>query len=73
LGQGTRSSRTPKEIVTTLHHEVVKITALPDMKERLVTSVLTRFGSTPEEFARRITAELETWGKVIRAAGIKAE
>jgi tripartite-type tricarboxylate transporter receptor subunit TctC len=29
--------------------------------------------STPEEFARRIKVETQTWGKVIRAANIKPE
>jgi tripartite-type tricarboxylate transporter receptor subunit TctC len=48
---------TPKEVVTTLHHEIVKIIALPDMKERLATLGYDPVGSTPEEFARRITAK----------------
>jgi tripartite-type tricarboxylate transporter receptor subunit TctC len=64
---------TPKEVITTLHREIVKIIALPDMKERLMTLGYDPVGSTPEEFARRITAELETWGKVIRAANIKPQ
>ena len=61
---------TPKEVITTLHREVVKIIALPEMKERLGYDPV---GSTPEEFARRIATELETWGKVIRAANIKPQ
>jgi tripartite-type tricarboxylate transporter receptor subunit TctC len=64
---------TPKEVINTLHREVVKIVALPDMKERLVTLGFDPAGSTPEEFAQRIMAELEMWGKVIRAANIKAQ
>ena len=43
------------------------------MKERLVTLGYDPVGSTSEEFARRIATELETWGKVIRAANIKPE
>jgi tripartite-type tricarboxylate transporter receptor subunit TctC len=43
------------------------------MQERLMTLGYDPVGSTPEEFARRITAELETWARVIRAAGIKAK
>ena len=64
--------RTPKEIITTLHRELVKIIALPDMKERLMSLGYEPVGSTSEEFAQRITAELETWARVIRAAGIRA-
>jgi tripartite-type tricarboxylate transporter receptor subunit TctC len=64
---------TPKEVITTLHREVVKIVALPDMKERLVTLGFDPAGSTPEEFSQRITAELDTWGKIIRSANIRAQ
>jgi tripartite-type tricarboxylate transporter receptor subunit TctC len=64
---------TPKEVITTLHREVVKIVALPDMTDRLVALGFDPVGSTPEEFAQRITAEVEMWSKVIRAAGIKTE
>jgi tripartite-type tricarboxylate transporter receptor subunit TctC len=64
---------TPKEVITTLHRALVKIVALSDMKERLVTLGYEPVGSTPEEFARRITAELEIWARVVRAANIKAE
>ena len=64
---------TPKEIVGTLHREAVNILALPDMKARLAELGYDPVGSTPEEFAARIKAEIETWAKVIRAAHIKAE
>jgi tripartite-type tricarboxylate transporter receptor subunit TctC len=63
----------PKEVITSLHRELVKILALPDVQERLMTLGYDPVGSSPEEFARRITVELETWASVIRAAGIKAK
>jgi tripartite-type tricarboxylate transporter receptor subunit TctC len=64
---------TPKEIVTLLHREIAKIIALPDMRERLATLGFEPVVSTPEEFASQIRIEIETWGKVIRAANIKAQ
>jgi tripartite-type tricarboxylate transporter receptor subunit TctC len=64
---------TPKNIVTLLNREIVGIMALPDMKERLATLGCDPIASTPEEFARRIKAEIATWGEVIRAAKIKAQ
>ncbi len=64
---------TPKEIITLLHREIAKIIALPDMKERLATLGFEPVVSTPEEFAKQIRVEIETWGKVIRAANIKAQ
>jgi tripartite-type tricarboxylate transporter receptor subunit TctC len=64
---------TPKDIVNLLNREVVKIIALPDMTARLGELGYDLVGSTPGEFAERIKVEIEMWGKVIRAAKIKAE
>ncbi len=64
---------TSKEIVALLNREITKILALPDMKERLATLGCDTVASTPEEFAQRIRTEIETWGKVIRAANIKVQ
>jgi tripartite-type tricarboxylate transporter receptor subunit TctC len=64
---------TPKDIITLLHRETAKIIALPDIKERLATLGFEPVVSTPEDFGRQISAEIEFWGKVIRAANIKAQ
>jgi tripartite-type tricarboxylate transporter receptor subunit TctC len=64
---------TPKEIITLLNREIVTIIGQPDMRERLVTLGYDPVAGTPEEFAQRIKVEIGTWGKVIRAANIKAQ
>jgi len=64
---------TPKDIISLLHREIVRIIALPDMKARLGELGYDPIASTPEEFATRIEVEIENWAKVIRAANIKAE
>ncbi len=64
-------ARTPKEIVTTLNREIVKIIAMPDMQERLAPLGLDAVGTTPEEFAMRIKVETEKWAKLIRAGNVK--
>jgi tripartite-type tricarboxylate transporter receptor subunit TctC len=64
---------TPKEIIAVLHREIVRVIALPDMKERLPTLGFEAVANTPEQFAERIKVELDTWGKVIRAANIKVQ
>ena len=66
-------AKTPKDIVTLLHREIVKSIASPEMKERLAALGFDPVGSTREEFTARIKGETVTWGKVIRAANIKAE
>jgi tripartite-type tricarboxylate transporter receptor subunit TctC len=63
---------TPKQIVA-LHHEIVKINALPEMKPRLATLGVQPVADSPEEFADLIKVDLERWRKVIRAAGVKVE
>jgi tripartite-type tricarboxylate transporter receptor subunit TctC len=64
---------TPKEVIAVLNREIAKILALPDVKERLVSLGSDGVASTPEEFEQRIKTEIETWGKVIRAANIKVQ
>jgi tripartite-type tricarboxylate transporter receptor subunit TctC len=64
---------TPREIITLLQRETVKIIALPNLKERLSTLGFDSIGSTPEEFTMQMKLEMEKWAKVIRAAKIKAE
>jgi tripartite-type tricarboxylate transporter receptor subunit TctC len=64
---------TPKDIIALLNREIINGIAHPDMKERLATLGFEPVGSTPEEFAKQIKFEIETWGKVIRAANIKLD
>jgi tripartite-type tricarboxylate transporter receptor subunit TctC len=43
---------------------------LPDVSDRYAEQGLAVIASSPAEFDRRIRAELERWGKVIRARRI---
>jgi len=64
---------TPKEIIALLHREIVRVMALPDMKERLATLGYEPVASTPDECAAQLRTELAKWTKVIREAGTKAQ
>ena len=64
---------TPREIVDRLHREIVRVVALPDVKERLAGLGFEPVANTPEEFAAYIRSEVNKWAKVIREAGIKIE
>jgi tripartite-type tricarboxylate transporter receptor subunit TctC len=64
---------TRKDIITLLNREIVRIIALPELKERFASLGLDPVGGTPEQFGQQMRAEGEKWAKVIRAAGIKAE
>ena len=64
---------TPKEIVARLNAELVKATNDPAVRERLVTQGLAVVASTPEELARRTREQLETYGRLFKKVGIRAE
>jgi tripartite-type tricarboxylate transporter receptor subunit TctC len=64
---------TPKEIIAMLHREIVRLIMLPDIKEKLDALGFEPVGNTPEECTALFKSEIEKWGKVIRAAGIKPQ
>ena len=64
---------TPKAIVDLLYREIAKAVAQPDVKERLATLGFKPVANTPDEFAARITLEIEKWGKVVRDAKLRIE
>ena len=63
---------TPKEIVARLNSELVKIIALPDIRERLEALGVDPVANTSEEFSAFQKAEIAKWAKVIKDANIKA-
>lgn len=63
---------TPKHIITKLNVESNRVLAMQEVKDRLQTVSIDTAGSTPEEFGRFIRAELDKWGPVVKAAGVKA-
>ncbi|MGZ5103203.1 MAG: tripartite tricarboxylate transporter substrate binding protein [Usitatibacter sp.] len=64
---------TPREVVGKLNAEVLKILAMPDVRERFLAQGVEPLGSTPEEFRDHIRAQMAKWGKVVRDAGVQAE
>jgi tripartite-type tricarboxylate transporter receptor subunit TctC len=63
----------PPAIIARVAGATIKVVALNDVKERLLGLGYEPVGGTPREFASFISAELDRWPKVIKAAGIKAE
>lgn len=64
---------TPRPIIDRLYREVVRAAGSPDLRERLQGLGADPGGNTPEEYAAFVKTEIDKWGKVIRAAGIKGE
>lgn len=64
---------TSKDIIARLHAETIKVMALPDVKERLFNAGFEVVTSNPEQFAAFTRSEIQKWGKLVRATGLKIE
>jgi tripartite-type tricarboxylate transporter receptor subunit TctC len=64
---------TPADIVNKLNKEINAGLADPKLKARLAELGGTVLPGSPADFAKFIAAETEKWGKVVRAANMKAE
>ena len=64
---------TPPAIVRKLQSEIAKIVQIPEIRERMTAIGIDPIGSTPEELAAQLRADLNRWTKVARTAGVKAE
>jgi tripartite-type tricarboxylate transporter receptor subunit TctC len=67
------SSKLPRDVLDYWNRELVRALKDPSVAADLAKHGLEPFPGTREELARYIDKETETWGKVIREAGIKAE
>ena len=63
----------PAETVNRIHGDVMRILALPDVRDRIVAEGGEPGNLTVAQFSTFIRAESAQWAKVIRAAGIKGE
>jgi tripartite-type tricarboxylate transporter receptor subunit TctC len=65
------AARTPPDIVARLHQDAVAALNHPPVKARYAQLGATVVGSSPSELATFLQAEIDRWGPVIKAAGIK--
>jgi tripartite-type tricarboxylate transporter receptor subunit TctC len=64
---------TPPAIVTRLNQEITRLLARPDLKEKFLAAGMETVGGTPESLAALIKSEMDKLGRVIKAAGIRAD
>lgn len=61
------------EAITRLQTELVRVMAIPEIREKLVSQGADPVGSTPAEFCAFLKAESVKWTRVIRQASIRPE
>jgi tripartite-type tricarboxylate transporter receptor subunit TctC len=66
-------ARTPPPIIAKFHTSTVAAVSDPVIRERLDQLGVGVVGSTPDELRDHLKAEMDKWGPLIKAAGIKAE
>jgi tripartite-type tricarboxylate transporter receptor subunit TctC len=64
---------TPPDIVSRLNGEIVKVLQLPDVRERIATEGGEPSPTSPEQFAKFISAEVVKWGALVRASGAQID
>jgi len=64
---------TSKAIVNKIAADIKRMMAQPDTAKRVQELGFDIVASTPEEFTAQVKSEVEKWGKVIKASGLKAE
>jgi len=64
---------TPRAVIDKLSAEIARIVRSPAVRDKLVAQAAEPVGSTPEQFAAVMDAELKKWSAVIRQTGIRAD
>ncbi len=64
---------TPRDIVTKLNGETLRIMQAPDIQKRLVNEGAKFTPLSPDEFGAFVKAEVAKWAKVVKEAGIRVD
>ena len=66
-------ANTPKAVISRIQAELVKVVAMPDVRERMVSLGMEVAGSTPEELGALVKSDIAKWSKVIKEAGVRVD
>ena len=61
---------TPRQIITRLNSEIVRIINLPEIRDVLVTSGHEIVGSSPEQFGEYLRTDVAQWANLIKQIGL---
>jgi tripartite-type tricarboxylate transporter receptor subunit TctC len=64
---------TPRDIVTRLNTEIVRIVRSPEVRELFLKQGAEAFATTTEEFTKIVGRDVAKWAKVVKASGARPE
>lgn len=64
---------TPRDLIMHVNAAVNKALQMPAVHARLIDAGSTPLGGPPEDYGRVIRSEMDKWGKIIRASGIRLD
>ena len=64
---------TSRRVIDRINAEVVRILALPEIREKFTVLGMEPTASTAERFAAVIRSDAEKSGRIIKAAGVRAD
>jgi tripartite-type tricarboxylate transporter receptor subunit TctC len=64
---------TPRDIVTRLNTEIVRIVRSPEVRELFLKQGAESYATTPEDFTKIVQADVAKWAKVVKASGAKPD
>jgi tripartite-type tricarboxylate transporter receptor subunit TctC len=64
---------TPEPVIRKIYDDVTTVFAIPDVRSRLSNIGLQVVGSSPEEFSTQIREEIVAKGRLVKAAGARAD
>ena len=67
------AAQVPKPIVARLNNEISRILNAPEVKQRWAPIGLDPRPGAPADFDKLVASDIDVFGKIVRAANIKAE
>jgi tripartite-type tricarboxylate transporter receptor subunit TctC len=64
---------TPPAIINRLHSEIVTAVKTPEIRDFMTGEGAEPVGSSPQEFAAYLRAEIERYAKVVKAGNLKID